>query len=68
MTRKDYRAFADAIAQQRAMCRNEEQCQVVDGIASRLCSVFRADNINFDSQQFLSACDYQEPFNPNRRA
>ena len=67
MSRKDYRAFANAFLAQRNLCRSEADQQLVDAIVSRIGDVLARDNARFNFQTWYRECGVGQPFNPDNR-
>lgn len=62
MTRKDYSAVANIIKKEMDRCDGCDDGIVLalNRIVDEMCSVFKADNPNFDKDRFLSACGFEE--------
>lgn len=63
MTRKDYRAIAGCILDERngsIMSRSNERNTILrlERLACQLSDVFKTDNPNFDRDRFMKACGF----------
>ena len=55
MSRKDYRAIAEAIVEARRLCQGIHAPTVINILAARIAEHFEADNPRFDRERFLVA-------------
>ena len=58
MSRKDFRAIAEAISYYRQHCDPEEK-RIVDAISNELTSPLKMANPRFDRDRFLEACKHE---------
>ena len=58
MTRKDYTAIATAVAEVLRTCEEASaEFSAVSFLATKLADVCQADNVRFDREKFLTACE-----------
>lgn len=58
MTRKDYIAVAEVVRRSKleAAMFNLSSDVAMDALVDRLCTMFKADNANFNAETFKAAC------------